>query len=329
MMSHNGILIVAEHYKGAIQKASFELVGRGKYLADKIGAAVSAVVFGGALNNIKELYAHGAGEVFHFVNEEFDAGREDQYIEAAANFIRDKKPEIVLFGDTYFSKSVAAGVASRLQTGLTADCTGLDINPAERLLYQTRPAFGGMLYATIVCAKTRPQMATVRPNTFKAPAPDRSKTGTPVLIKEGSGIISRIKTLEFYDNAALTKRLEEYDTLIGIGRGVNYAQCGGMVKRLADMLGAGICGTRAVVDAGVLDYQRQVGLSGKSVKPKLYFALGISGAIQHLTGVQSSETIVAINNDPAAPIFSVANIGIIAEVEYILPRIIEEFKYKL
>jgi electron transfer flavoprotein alpha subunit len=239
------------------------------------------------------------------------------------------KPEIVLIGATTYGRSLAPRVASRLNTGLTADCTGLEIDPEKKILLQTRPAFGGNLMATIICPNHRPQMSTVRPKVMKPLEPDFSRSGEiiqpNVVIPENL----KVKVLDVVQTVCETVSLSEADIIVSGGRGLGDAKNYALVEELARVLGGAAGASRAIVDAGWVDYSHQVGQTGKTVGPKVYFACGISGAVQHLAGMSSSDIIIAINKNPDAPIFKIATFGIVGDVREILPELIKQFKERL
>jgi len=249
------------------------------------------------------------------------------YTAAFSQLIKKYRPNIVLFGATHDGRDFAARVAVRIYTGLTADCTELAIDPDTGLLNQTRPAFGGNVMATILTPEHRPQMATVRPNVMKRSQPDYSRTGEVVRFKADiteDDILYQIK--EVVEHTAKTVNLEEADIIVSGGRGIGGPEHYHIIEELAEVLGGAAGASRAVVDAGWVPHYRQVGQTGKTVAPKLYIACGISGAIQHLAGMQTSDFIVAINKDPEAPIFKVANIGICADLHKAVPYLKELFK---
>lgn len=327
---YDGILIVADQAECDVTTATLELLSEGRKLADKLHTRLDIVVFGLERSKQYQLHTYGADCVYNFAEEIFNDRCESQYIDALAAFLTKSNPEIVLFIATYFFKSISAGVASKLGTGLTADCTGLDVDFSERLLYQTRPAFGGNLLATVVCPDKRPQMATVRPHIFPIAEPDSKREGKTEDIKTAFWRKPQVHLMERMVRTQGEDELDKYQTLISIGRGVDYKKCIGGIEELAALLKAGICCSRAVVDAGFLPRHQQIGLTGSAVKCRIYIALGISGALQHLVGIRAVETVIAINQDPQAPIFGIAGYGMVSEIEKALPCLIQEVKqYKL
>ena len=271
-----------------------------------------------------DLVAHGAQKVYLLDAPQFAYYQNDWWSEAFASLVHAKAPEIVLVGATTVGRSLAPTVASMLHCGLTADCTQLDFDVGKKLLLQTRPAFGGNIMATIVCADTRPQMATVRGNVFKKvrldPAPEGEIVRVPVDL---SAVPCRMKRTKVVKEAGEDVNIAEASAIVSGGRGLGSPEKFALVRELAARLGAAVGASRAAVDAGWISPLHQVGQTGKTVCPKLYVAVGISGAIQHLAGMQSSDTIVAINKDPAAPIFEVADFGLVGDYEEIVPALVK------
>lgn len=327
---YKGVWVFAEQKHGVVSQVAFELLGEGRKLADTLSVPLSAVLIG---NNVpkqaKKLIAYGADNVYYVEHQSVENYNDESYTDIFVQLIEEYKPEIVLIGATTYGRSFAPRVASRLNTGLTADCTGLEIDPEERLLLQTRPAFGGNLMATIICPNHRPQMSTVRPKVMKPLEPDYSRTGE--IIQPGVIIPEnlKVKVLDVVQTVCETVSLSEADIIVSGGRGLGEAKNYALVEELARVLGGAAGASRAIVDAGWVDYSHQVGQTGKTVGPKVYFACGISGAVQHLAGMSSSDIIIAINKNPDAPIFKIATYGIIGDVREILPELIKQFKDKL
>ncbi|MBW1903445.1 MAG: electron transfer flavoprotein subunit alpha/FixB family protein, partial [Deltaproteobacteria bacterium] len=273
----------------------------------------------------KELFAHGADKVYLIDNESLDAYMTGPYATAVAAAIAKYKPAIVLYGATTYGRDLAPRVAARIQTGLTADCTGLDIDAETRLLLQTRPAFGGNIMATIKCPRHRPQMSTVRPKVMKKMEPDYDREGELVKMDvEINAKSIKTKILEVIKEVKTTGDIEEADIIVSGGWGMGAPENFKLLEDLANALGGAVGATRAAVDAEWQPQSNQVGQTGKTVCPKLYIACGISGAVQHLVGMQTSECIIAINKDPDAPIFGVANYGIVGDVFQIIPELTKE-----
>jgi len=322
---YKGVMVFAEQHAGEMKSCSFELLGEGRKLADKLGQELTAVLPGSQVEHLaKDLFAHGADKVYLVDNESLASYMTDPYATAVAAVVAKYKPAIVLYGATTTGRDLAPRIAARIQTGLTADCTGLDIDPETGLLLQTRPAFGGNIMATIKCPRHRPQMSTVRPKVMKKPEPDYSRQGelikVPVEINPKS---IKAKILEVIKEAKTTGDIEEAEIIVAGGWGMGDAANFKMLEDLANALGGAVGASRAAVDAGWLSHSCQVGQTGKTVCPKVYIACGISGAVQHLVGMQTSDLIIAINKDPDAPIFNVANYGIIGDVFQIIPKLID------
>lgn len=326
LSDYKGIWIFAEQRYGKLKSVVLELIGQGKSLAEQLKVNVTAVLLGDNITYLaKEIIAYGADEVLVMDEPWLKDFNDHVYGEIMIELIKEYKPEIVLIGATSNGRSLAPHISSTLQTGLTADCTLLEIDIKNRLLLQTRPAFGGNLMATIVCPHNRPQMATVRPKVFKPLEPRFNREGkiTVLPYKEPiKGFLQKIRNIDIDQGANIT----EANIIIGVGKGIGNANNIKLAEELADILGGAIGASRAVVDSGWLPYSQQVGQTGKTVAPKLYIAIGISGAIQHVAGLADIETIVAINSDPDAPIFKVAHYGIVGDCREILPLLIEKLK---
>lgn len=325
---YKDVWVFCEQEKGSIAHVTFELLGKGRELADRLGCRLCTVLLGDKVSDLSSaLFHHGAELVYLVEDERLSAYRTGPYAEAFVSLSREHRPEIILVGATTLGRDLAGAVATRLETGLTADCTGLDIADDGKNLVQTRPAFGGNIMARIMCIKRRPQMATVRPKVMPMPEPDTSRTGE---------VISR--TLDITDDEIFTQvvdyirdeqesvNLVDADVIVSGGRGLGKPENFCVVRDLANALGGVVGASRAAVDAGWIPYQHQVGQTGRTVRPKLYVACGISGAIQHLAGMRTSDVIVAINKDPDAPIFKVATYGIVGDLFTVVPKLIERLK---
>ncbi len=324
LASFSGVWVFAEFTRGRLAPVATELLGVGRRLADARGVQLSAVLLGHMTgDSAATLIGHGADLVYRVDNPALELFSDEIYEKIVSELIRQHKPEIVLAGATAIGRSFIPGVATSVDAGLTADCTGLAIREEDGVLLQTRPAFGGNIMATIVCPDTRPQMATVRPKVMKELpfAADRSGEIIDIMPKPHQ-LASRIKVLESVTEARGMVNIQESDILVSGGRGLENEQGFELLGRLADALGAKVSASRAVVDAGWIPYPHQVGQTGKTVAPKLYIACGISGAIQHVAGMQSSETIVAINRDGDAPIFDVADFGVVGDLYEVIPKLI-------
>ena len=325
--SYRGVWVFAEQRRGAIKNVVCELLTRGRELADTLQTDLSAVCFGHNIADIDELIAYGADKVFLADDPALADNPEDLLTGQLIELVREHKPAVLLAGATPLGRAFIPRAAAALRTGLTADCTGLEIDPESGLLLQTRPTFGGNIMATIVCETCRPQMATVRPKTFQKGAPDKSRRGQIIKVDfKKESVTARTRLLEFIEDVTETVKLDEADIIVAGGRGLGKPENFAMLEELAKALGAALGSSRPPVDEGWLPYAHQVGQTGKTVCPKLYIACGISGAVQHLAGMQTSEVIVAINDDPNAPIFEVATYGIVGDLFMVVPALTERLK---
>lgn len=330
LSSYKGVWVFGEQKNGEPANVALELLGEGRKLAGQLNVELSAVLMGENIESAaKALISHGADKVYMVDHPSLVNFNDEAYADIFIQLISRYKPEILLMGATTYGRSLAPRVASRLNTGLTADCTGLEIDPEKKILMQTRPAFGGNLMATIICPNHRPQMSTVRPKVMKALPPDLSRNGEiirpEIIIPEDV----KIKVSDVVSTLAEMVNLTEADIIVSGGRGLGDPKNFALVEELARVLGGAVGASRATVDAGWIEYSHQVGQTGKTVGPKIYFACGISGAVQHLAGMSSSDTIIAINKNPEAPIFKVATFGIVGDVLEILPLLISEFKKRM
>jgi electron transfer flavoprotein alpha subunit len=321
-LSHyKGVWVFAEQREGKIQPVAYELLGEGRKLAQELKTDLSAVLCGGEdiEEEVAHLFAYGADKVYLLHHDELKDYKSLPYTRAVAELLTKNKPEIFLLGATTMGRDLAARLAIRVGAGLTADCTGLSIDPEKKILQQTRPAFGGNIMATIISPNNRPQMATVRPKVFRKPDKQEGRKGelikfNPVLSPEDLVV----KLIEVIKDESIKVNLAEAEIIVSGGRGLGEAKNFALIEELAKTLGGAVGASRATVDAGWVSAHHQVGQTGKTVAPKLYIACGISGKIQHLVGMQSSDTIVAINKDPDAPIFKVATYGIVGDLfEYV------------
>lgn len=324
---YKGVWVFAEQHKGEIAGVSIELLGEGRKLADKRGAKLSAVLIGSGIKaRAKDLISYGADIVYAADDPALKDFNDDSYAAVLTTLAIQHKPEIILAGATAIGRSFLPKVAAKLYTGLTADCTALDIDPETGNMLQTRPAFGGNIMATIVTPNHRPQMATVRHKVMKPAVRDDSRKGDVVDVKFTQSGDIRTRVLKTVDEIGETVNICEADIIVAGGRGMGSAANFKLLEELAKVLGGAVAATRAVVDAGWISYSHQVGQTGKTVCPKLYIACGISGAVQHVAGMQSSDIIVAINKDPDAPIFNVATYGIVGDVMEVVPLMIKKLK---
>ncbi len=325
--SYQGVWVFAEQRGSKLKSVVYELLSKGRELADTLKTDLSAICFGHGIDELNQLIACGADKVYLVDNPALADNQEDLYTNELVELIQQHKPEIVLAGATSLGRSFIPRVAAILKTGLTADCTGLEIDTGTRLLWQTRPTFGGNIMATITCQSKRPQMSTVRPRVFKKNEPDRGRKGQIIKVDfNRERITSRTKLLNFIEDLTETVKIEEADIIVSGGRGLGKPQNFQLLEELARAMGAALGSSRPPVDEGWIPYFHQVGQTGKTVCPKLYIACGISGAVQHLAGMQTSDTIVAINDDPNAPIFEVATYGIVGDLFKVVPMLIEKLK---
>ncbi len=320
------IFVVVEQVDGKVQKVGIELIGIATKLAKDLDQKVVAVILGDDVKKSTDILVHhGADKVIFVEDPILKDYVTEPYAKAVTQIVESEKPNIVLYGASSIGRDLAPRVSARVHTGLTADCTGLDIDPETKLLRMTRPAFGGNIMATILCKEFRPQMATVRPGVMQALDKDETRKGEIVECKvdfkpEDMNIVIKEITKETGEKVDIT----ESPILVSGGRGIGSAEYFNTLKELADLLGGLVTSSRANVDAGWISQDRQVGQTGKTVRPDLYLACGISGAIQHLAGMEESEFIVAINNDENAPIFEVADLGVVGDLHKIVPILIEK-----
>ena len=324
---YSGVWVFAEQRDGRLKTVSYELISEGRKLADKLGTEVCAICLGHNVEGAEQLITYGADKVYLVDNAALSDHQEDYYTAALVSLVNQHKPEILLAGATAMGRSFIPRVAAILYTGLTADCTGLDIDPESKLLLQTRPTFGGNVMATIMCQARRPQMATVRPHVFKKGAPDDQRNGEIIKVDfDKAAVTSRTKLLSFVEDLSEKVKLDDAEIIVCGGRGLGKPDNFSIIKELADALGAALASSRPPVDEGWIPYSHQVGQTGKTVCPKLYIACGISGAVQHLAGMQTSDIIIAINEDPRAPIFDVATYGIVGDLFEVVPMLTDRLR---
>jgi len=316
-----GVWVFAEQNHGHVRGVAYELLATGRRLADDRKSELAAVVFGYNLNGAaSSLIAAGADRVYVVDQPELAEYEANVYADALGQVMEKYKPEVVLAGATAVGRAFFAKVAVRTRTGLTADCTALSIDKEKELLLQTRPAFGGNIMATIVTPNHRPQMATVRPKVFKPATPDPNRKGE-MLIEALNLVAPNTKILRTERESGAVN-IADAEIIVAGGRGLKKGENLAMLRKLAGLLGGELGVSRACVDAGWCPAAHQVGQTGKTVSPKIYLAFGISGAIQHLEGMRASDTIIAINRDADAPIFGVADLGIVGDLFEIAPRLI-------
>jgi electron transfer flavoprotein alpha subunit len=322
MITTKELWVFAEQREGKITSVVYELLSEGQILCEKSGYTLCAVLpsaYGALL--CQELYNFGAKKVYTIDDPKLKDYQNDYYSRAVAQLINEKKPEIVLYGATTIGRSLAPTVAVMVDAGLTADCTQLDFDVEAGNLLQTRPAFGGNIMATIICPNNRPQMATVRSNVFKKTKISDNESAEQVSYEvDLSGVPERMRRLESVHETDNTIDLNAAQYIVSGGRGVGKPENFKIIYDLASELGAAVGASRATVDAGWISHHHQVGQTGKTVCPVVYVACGISGAIQHLAGMQSSDVIVAVNKDPDAPIFDVADFGLVGDLHEIVPE---------
>ena len=325
---YRNVWVFAEQRGGVLTRVARQLVGKARELADTLGAKAVAVLMGHNVDALAdELIWGGADEVVLADHEMLENYRTDAYTKVLSNLIQQKKPEIVLFGATHIGRDLAPRVAQRVYSGLTADCTGLDIDDAERLLLQTRPAFGGNIMATIACPRHRPQMSTVRPGVMHALQEDKHRTGEITRVEvdlSESDLMTTI--LEIVKEAKHTVDLEAAKIIVTGGRGLGGPDGFKLIEQLATALGGAVGASRAAVDSGWISHDNQVGQTGKTVHPELYIACGVSGAIQHQAGMKEAKYIVAINKDASAPIFQIADFGVVGDLYKVIPALVKEIE---
>ena len=325
-MSKN-VYVIAEQRDGKIMKVSYELIGKARELADDLGQEVVAVLMGSGVEAVAgDLAKAGADKVVVVDDPMLAEYVKEPYTKAVTAVIKAQDPEIVIFGASSIGRDLAPRVSARIHTGLTADCTKLEIDPETKLLNMTRPAFGGNIMATIICANHRPQMATVRPGVMQALA-DCDKVGTVEKFDvEFTAEDMNVEICEVVKTEKKSVDITEAKILVSGGRGLGGPEGFEPLRELAKVLGGEVSSSRAAVDAGWIDRDRQVGQTGKTVRPDLYIACGISGAIQHAAGMEESEFIVAINKEESAPIFNICDLGIVGDLNKIVPKLTEALK---
>lgn len=322
---YKDVLVFVEQRDGIVEKVSKELISKGREIADTLGVKCKGALLVNKVNeDLDELFHWGLDELFVVKHKSLGEFMTEPYTKAMTQICADTKPEIVFFGATSIGRDLAPRVSSRMDTGLTADCTSLDVDDATKNLMMTRPAFGGNIMATIICPEHRPQMSTIRPGVMPMINKDESR---PVVITEVevpfTDADANIEILEVVKHEHEMVKIEDANVLVSAGRGIGNPSKLDLLAGLADKLGGTVSSSRAVVDAGWIDRAQQVGQTGKTVRPDLYFACGISGAIQHLAGMEESEFIVAINKDDTAPIFDTADLGIVGDLNAVIPELIK------
>jgi len=322
-----GVWVIAEHYKRKIHSVAFQLLGKGRELSDTLGVNLTFVILGDSFDEkLEDFSRYGMDEIIYVKSPILKDYYSDLYVKVISELIIENKPEIILIGATPTGRDFAPRVAKRLNAGLTADCTGLDINLDTKNLLQTRPTFGGNIMATIRTPSSRPQMATVRPGIFKAPQKGGNKASIRKIVYSFEEKDSVSKIVKVINMSKTAVNLEDAKIIVAGGRGVGSKDNFKLIEDLANLLGAELGGSRITIELNWLDPDRQIGQTGVTVSPKLYIACGISGAIQHIVGMENSDVIVAINKDPSASIFNVAHYGIVGDLHEVIPILIKEIK---
>ena len=322
-----GVWVIAEHYKGKIHNVAFQLLGKGRELSDILGVNLTLVILGANFDEKLDNFSqYGMDEIIYVRSPILKNYYSDLYVKVISELINEYKPEIILIGATPTGRDFAPRIAKKLNAGLTADCTGLEINLETKNLLQTRPTFGGNIMATIRTPSSRPQMATVRPGIFKALEKKEKDVGIRTIDYTFSEKDSVSKIVKVINTSINSVNLEDAKIIVAGGRGVGSKENFKLIEDLAIVLGAELGGSRITVELNWLDPDRQIGQTGVTVSPKLYIACGISGAIQHVVGMENSDVIVAINKDPNAPIFNVAHYGIVGDLNEVIPIMIGELK---
>jgi electron transfer flavoprotein alpha subunit len=328
---YKGVFVFAQQVDNKISSVSYELVSEAKRLAGVLGTDVTAVLLGCKLDGLLDrLVKYGADNIIVVDDPALETYMTDPYVSALHAVIEAKKPEILLYGATAIGRDLAPRVSARVHTGLTADCTGLEIDAETKDLRMTRPAFGGNIMATILCSEHRPQMATVRPGVMqRADINENAKAKIEKFAVKDLDKAVKVQILEVIKKTATKMDIQDAKILVSGGRGMGGPENFRLLEELAALFGGTVSSSRAAVDAGWVEKDRQVGQTGKTVRPTVYFACGISGAIQHLAGMEESDIIIAINKDPSAPIFSVADYGVVGDALKILPLLTQELKKEL
>jgi len=326
LSAYTGVCVYAQQDGGVLKKVALELVSEGRKLADALGVGLCALLMGDQVAHLgDQLIGYGADKVFVVEDAGLKDYRTEPYCYGAEQAVNQIKPEILLLGATVLGRDLAPRLAVRLETGLTADCTELAIDEEQKILLQTRPAFGGNLYATITCKNHRPQMSTVRPGVMAATAkPGHTGVVEKLVVDFGGLAKSRTEIKNMVAKIRHTVALEDADIIVAGGRGVGSKEGFQVIYDAANALGGAPGASRAAVDAGWVDHDYQVGQTGKTVAPKIFISCGISGAIQHQAGMSKADTIIAINRDPDALIFKVADYGIVGDLHDVLPALTKE-----
>ncbi len=324
---YKGVWVFAEQREGELQKVSLELLGEGRTVADKLGVKLTAVLLGSNIEGLAKILAqHGADEVLVADDKNLEHYTTDAYTKVICDLASERKPGILFVGATFIGRDLGPRIAARLTTGLTADCTSIDVDVENGDLLATRPAFGGNLMATIACPEHRPQMATVRPGVFAKINTDGANCKIEKVEVKLADSDVKTKVLEIIKAKKDIVDIAEADFIVSGGRGVGNKENFQLLKELADALGGTVAGSRAAVEKGWIDGAYQVGQTGKTVRPQIYIACGISGAIQHVAGMQDSDLIIAVNKDDSAPIMKIADYAIVGDLNKVVPELIAQVK---
>lgn len=324
---YKGVWVFAEQREGQLQKVSLELLGEGRRAADKLGVKLTALLLGSNIEGLADTLAkHGADEVLVADDARLEHYTTEGYTKVICDLANERKPGILFVGATFIGRDLGPRIAARLSTGLTADCTSIDVEVETGDLLATRPAFGGNLMATIACPDHRPQMATVRPGVFATVTSDGANTKIEKVEVKLADSDIRTKVLEILKSKKDIIDIAEADFIVSGGRGVGSKENFALLQDLADALGGSVAGSRAAVENGWIEPGYQVGQTGKTVRPQIYIACGISGAIQHVAGMQDAEMIIAVNRDADAPIMKIADYGIVGDVVKVVPELINQVK---
>lgn len=324
---YKGVWVFAEQREGELQKVSLELLGEGRRIADELGVKLTALLLGNNIEALaKTLAEHGADEVLVADDKNLEHYTTDAYTKVICDLATERKPGILFVGATFIGRDLGPRIAARLSTGLTADCTSLDVDVTNGDLLATRPAFGGNLMATIACPEHRPQMATVRPGVFAKITTDPAKCNIEKVSVQLADADVRTKVLETIKSKKDIIDIAEADFIVAGGRGVGSKENFKLLEELAAALEGSVAGSRAAVENGWIDGAYQVGQTGKTVKPQIYIACGISGAIQHVAGMQDSDLIIAVNKDDSAPIMKIADYAIVGDITKVVPELIAQVK---
>ncbi len=328
---YRGVWVFVEQTEGEPARVSLELLGKGRELADKLGVVLTAFFLGEAVQDTaKELISLGADEVIVADHPLLRDYRTELYTDIISEQVMARKPEVLIVGASPIGRDLAPRLSFRLNAGCTADCTGLDIDEESRLFVSTRPAFGGNVMATIICPEHRPQMSTVRPGVMALPEKDDNREGQIIDLElQLDEDACKVKILKSVTGASEGVNIQDAERIVAVGMGAGDKETFDMIKELAELLDGEVGATRFAVEAGWVSHDRQIGQTGKTVRPELYVGCGISGAVQHTAGMSASKTIIAINKDPNAEVFKIADYGIVGDVRKVVPAIISELKNQM